>query len=56
MPDYGALWGGKRERNEEYARVAENSEKKMEKILLCGNSTKISASLLLGVKVSLVGI
>ena len=28
MPDYGALWGGKRERNEEYARVAENSEKK----------------------------
>ena len=28
MPDYGALWGGKRNWNKEGARVAENSEKK----------------------------
>src|SRR3989344_304116 len=28
MPDYGVLWGGKRERNEDHARIAENKEKK----------------------------
>jgi cysteinyl-tRNA synthetase len=28
MPDYGALWGGKRDWNKEGARMAENSEKK----------------------------
>jgi cysteinyl-tRNA synthetase len=28
MPDYGALWGGTRNRDENYARVTENSEKK----------------------------
>ena len=28
MPDYGALWGGVRTQDRDYARVAENSEKK----------------------------
>jgi len=28
MLDYGVLWGGKKSRNEDYARIAENSEKK----------------------------
>ncbi len=28
MPDYGVLWGGKRERDESFARISENPEKK----------------------------